>query len=61
MMVAVFALLAIAAPGAIARAGDGLVQAVVTGLATHSGGPRRRATPSAWPPWRVRQRQRRAR
>lgn len=36
MMVAVFTLLAIASPGTIAHPGDGLVQAVVTGLATHS-------------------------
>lgn len=36
IMVAVFALLAVVARGAIANPDDGFVQAVVTGLATHS-------------------------
>ncbi|MFN8194334.1 MAG: DUF6542 domain-containing protein [Nocardioidaceae bacterium] len=36
IMVAVFTLLALVSPGTIAHPGDGLVQAVVTGLATHS-------------------------
>lgn len=37
IMVAVFTLLALVAPGAVADPGDGLVQAVVSGLAHHSG------------------------
>lgn len=36
-MLAVFWLLALTHPGSIARAGDGVVQAVVSGLAHHSG------------------------
>jgi hypothetical protein len=37
IMVAVFALLGVVAPGTIAHESDGVVQAVVTGLAIHSG------------------------
>jgi hypothetical protein len=37
MMLAVFWLLALTHPGSIARSGDGVVQAIVSGLAHHSG------------------------
>jgi hypothetical protein len=37
IMVGVFAVLAMAAPGTLADDSDGVVQAVVSGLATHSG------------------------
>jgi hypothetical protein len=37
IMVGLFALLGIVAPGAVAHPDDGVVQAVVTGLAHHSG------------------------
>lgn len=37
MLVAVFTLLGIVSPGSIAHRDDGVVQSVVTGLATHSG------------------------
>ena len=37
MMLAVFTLLGAVAPGTVADAGDGIVQAVVSGLAHHSG------------------------
>lgn len=37
IMVGVFTVLAMAAPGTLAEDRDGIVQAVVSGLATHSG------------------------
>ncbi|MGD9960980.1 DUF6542 domain-containing protein [Nocardioides sp.] len=37
LMVAVFALLGVVSPGSVAQQGDSLVQAVITGLATHAG------------------------
>jgi hypothetical protein len=37
LMVAVFALLGAVSPHAVARPGDSLIQAVVSGLATHAG------------------------
>jgi hypothetical protein len=38
LMLTVVVLLAVVAPTTVAEAGDGLVQAVVTGLALHAGG-----------------------